>query len=147
MGPPYHFSLWYLKITWFSVFSYSVSALIIASWTHTHLAGHRTITTYKRSTDSEHGEQLEDDLFVSENLTPTRQKIAYALRQAKKNFPSIVSGTNTMNGVHCVWIKPTGRSTGGSSTRHKIVSHATLKRLYNDTLGSPLEDVVDDFSD
>ena len=28
-----------------------------------------------------------DDLFVSENLTPTRQKIAYALRQANKEVP------------------------------------------------------------
>ena len=34
-------------------------------------------------------------LFVSENLTPLRQKIPYALRQAKKNFPSIISGTYT----------------------------------------------------
>ena len=88
-----------------------------------------------------------DDLFVSENLTPTRQKIAYALRQAKKNFPNIVSGTNTMNGVPYVWIKPTGRATGGASTRHKIVSHATLKRFYSDTLDTPLEEVVNDFSE
>ena len=88
-----------------------------------------------------------DDLFVSENRTPTRQKIAYTLRQAKKKFPSIVSGTNTMNGVPYVWIKPTGRATGGSSTRHNIVSHATLKRFYNETLGTSLEQVVNDFFD
>ena len=88
-----------------------------------------------------------DDLFLSENLTPTRQKIAYALSQAKKNFPSIVSGTNTMKGVPYVWIKPTGRATSGSSTRHKIVSHSTLKRFYNYTLGTPLDEVVNDFSD
>ena len=56
-----------------------------------------------------------DDLFVSENLTPTRQKIVYSLRQDKKNFPSIVSGTSIMNGVPYVWIKPTGRTTGGAS--------------------------------
>ena len=84
---------------------------------------------------------------MSENLTPTRQKIAYALRQAKKNFPSIVSGTNTMNGVPYVWIKPTGRSTGEASTRHKIVSYATLRRFYSDTLDTPLEEVVNDFSE
>ena len=84
---------------------------------------------------------------MSENLTPTRQKIAYALRQPGKNFPSIVSDTNTVNGVPYVWIKPTGRATGGASTRHKIVSHATLKRFYNETLDTPLEEVVNDFSD
>ena len=86
-------------------------------------------------------------IFVSENLTPKRQKITYALRQAKKNFPSIVSGSNTMNGVPYVWIKPTGRATGGSSTRHKLVCHATLKRFYNETLGTQLEQAVNDFSD
>ena len=47
----------------------------------------------------------------------------------------------------CAWIKPTGRATGGASTHHKIVSHATLKRFYNDTSDTPLEEVVNDFSE
>ena len=83
---------------------------------------------------------MPDDLFVSESLTPLRQKIAYSLRQAKKNFSDIISGTYTQNGA-------TGRSAGGSSTRHKIVTHAVLKRFFSDTLGTPLEEVVNDFSD
>ena len=88
-----------------------------------------------------------DDLFVSENLTPTRKKIAYVLRRAKNKFPSIVSGTNTMNGGPFVWIKPTGRATGDSTTRHKIVSHVTLKFFYDESLGTSIEQVVNDFSD
>ena len=59
-------------------------------------------------------------------------------RQNEKKIPSIVSGTYTQNGDPYVWIKPTGRATGGSSTRHKIVSHAML--------GTPLDQVVNDFS-
>ena len=86
-----------------------------------------------------------DDLFVSENLTPTRQKIAYALRPAQRKFYSIFSGTNTMNGIPYVWIKPTGWAPGVPSSRHKIVSQATLIRFYNDTLGTPLYQVVNVF--
>ena len=52
-----------------------------------------------------------------------------------------------MNGVPYVWIKPTNRATGGSSTRHKILSHAPPGRVYNDTLGTPLDEVVNNFSD
>ena len=50
-----------------------------------------------------------------------------------------------VNGVPYVWIKPTGRSTGGASTRHKIVSYVTLRRFYSDTLDTPLQEVVNDF--
>ena len=84
---------------------------------------------------------------MSENLTPTLQKIAYTLKQAKKKFPSIVPGTYTQNESPYVWIKAAGQVTGGSSTWHKIVSHAMLKRFYNDTLDTPLDQVVNDFSD
>ena len=85
-----------------------------------------------------------NDLFVSKNLTTTRQKIPSAIRRAKKKFPSIVTGTYTMSGGLYVWIKHTGRATGGTNIRHKIMSHAMLKRFYNDT---PLDQVVNDFSD
>ena len=54
-----------------------------------------------------------DDLCVSENLTPLRQKMAYSLWQVKKKFPSIISGTYTQNETPYVWVKPTGRSIGG----------------------------------
>ena len=88
-----------------------------------------------------------DDLFVSESLTPTRKKIANALRQAKKKFPSNVSGTYTQNGVPYVWIEPTGLATGGISTQHKIASRAMLNMFYTDTSGTPLDRVVNEFSD
>ena len=71
----------------------------------------------------------------------------HTLRQAKKKFPDIISGTYTQNGAPYVWVKPTGRSAAGSSTRHKIVTHAVLKRFFSDTLGTPLEEVINDFSD
>ena len=86
-------------------------------------------------------------MFVSENLTPLRQKVAYSLRQTKKKFSDTISSTYTQNGAPYVWVKPTGRSTGGSGTCHKIVTHAMLKRFFNDTLGTPLEEVVNDFYD
>ena len=76
-----------------------------------------------------------DDLFVSENLTAARQKIVHALRQAKKKFPSVVSGTYTQNGVPYVWIERTGQATAWP---HKIASRAMLISLYTDTLGTPL---------
>ena len=88
-----------------------------------------------------------NDLFVSENLTPTRQNIVYVLRKTKKRFPSIVPGIYTQNGVPYVWIKPTGQATGGKNTRHETVSHAMPKRFYNDTSGTSIDRVVSDFSD
>ena len=46
------------------------------------------------------------NLFVNESLTPTRSTALYGLRQAKKKFPQVISGCNSMDGNAIVWIKP-----------------------------------------
>ena len=85
----------------------------------------------------------------SQQLKPHSKKTKYCLSTwaRQKNFPNIVSGTNTMNGIPYVWIKPTGRAIGGSSTRPETLSLATLKKFYNDTLDIQIEHEVNDISD
>ena len=38
------------------------------------------------------------NLFVNESLTPIRQRISFALRNAKKEFPHLISGTTSLEG-------------------------------------------------
>ena len=82
------------------------------------------------------------NFYVSENLTPQRQKIAYVLRQARKKFPEVIFGTTTRNGAPCVWVKPTGRSAGGQATRLRIATRSTLAEFGSKTLGKELSEFM-----
>ena len=51
------------------------------------------------------------NLFINENLTPIRNSCLYGLRQAKKNFPSIVAGCGATEGKVYAWVKPPNPNT------------------------------------
>ena len=46
------------------------------------------------------------NLFINENLTPTRNNILFSLRCVKKKFPSIVAACSSHDGKVYTWIKP-----------------------------------------
>ena len=73
-----------------------------------------------------------NDLYVNESLTPTRQKIAAALRKAKKECPTIVSGTTSIDGSVYVWTKPS--NPGAREFKTKINTLAKLQDFCTITL-------------
>ena len=50
------------------------------------------------------------DLYVNENLTPTRAKIMCLIRKMRKENPSKLDGIGTHEGRVYAWIKPPGPS-------------------------------------
>lgn len=46
------------------------------------------------------------NIYVNESLTKVRSTVLYGLRQAKKKFPSIISGCGSSEGQVIAWIKP-----------------------------------------
>ena len=47
-----------------------------------------------------------NNFYISENIIRKRSTILYKIRQAKKKFPKIISGCNTINMKVYAWIKP-----------------------------------------
>lgn len=45
------------------------------------------------------------DLYINENLIPSRSTILFALRKAKKRFPDVIDGCGSMNGRVYVWLR------------------------------------------
>ena len=54
------------------------------------------------------------DLYINENLTPTRSRIVRVLRQQKRCHAPMIAGCGSMGGRVYVWIKPSD-STGKSA--------------------------------
>ena len=82
-------------------------------------------------------------LFINECLTPTQRKIGFVLRQAKKEFPTIVSGSTTFDGKHHVWVKSPNPNVRGARDSKQIIS--TYERLENfclKTLKKPAGDFL-----
>ena len=74
--------------------------------------------------------------FANESLTPPRQTIAYVLREAKKEFPNIISGCSTRDGHVCVWMKPPNPD--ARAVRHNINNKKHLEDFCRGTLKKPL---------
>ena len=87
------------------------------------------------------------DLFINECLTPLRQTIAYVLRKAKREFPTIISGTSTLDGKNFVWVKPPNSAAAGAKDfRHGINSHARLVEFCKKTLDRPLNHFITEWN-
>ena len=85
------------------------------------------------------------NLFINECLTPTQRKIGFVLRQAKKEFPNIVSGSTTFDGKHHVWVKPPNPNARGARDLKQIIT--TFERLENfclKTLKKPASEFLED---
>ena len=66
-------------------------------------------------------------LFVNESLTPTRQKITSAIRKAKKEYPGIISGYETIDGNIHMYVKPPNPAAAGA--KNSRIAMNTLKKL------------------
>ena len=62
------------------------------------------------------------NLFINENLTPTRTSTLYGLRQARKKHPNIVAGCGSYNGRVYVWVKPPKPNTPDSKNTKIFVN-------------------------
>jgi hypothetical protein len=87
-----------------------------------------------------------DNLYINESLTPNRSTILYALRKAKRQFPDKVSGTGTMNGRVCVWVKPPNPETPlPRNSRMFVNTRLTLESFCTDILGVPSSTLIENW--
>lgn len=88
--------------------------------------------------------QLKPKLYVNESLTPMRSTIMYALRQAKRKFPSVVSGCSSFDGKVCAWLKTSDSATmGGRDSRVTVNTRHRLEELCDKSLGCQLTDLIE----
>ena len=83
--------------------------------------------------------QFKPDFYVNESLSPTRSTIMYALRKARKQFPRIISGCNSINGRVFVWLRPANaplvvethgsQSTAGRSWRSSSLARSRFRSV------------------
>ena len=83
-------------------------------------------------------------LFCNESLTPTRSKILYVLRQAKKIKESPITGTSTLNGrVFAHHKAASDAPEGGQSLKTEINTMETLTDFCKNFIKEPLENFLD----
>ena len=88
-----------------------------------------------------------NNFFINESLTPVRQTIAFILRKAKREFPSIISGSSSLDGKNYVWINPPNPSApGAKAVRHAVHTHDRLVNFCNKTLGKPLSHFIESWT-
>ena len=89
--------------------------------------------------------QLRPKLFISEDLTPTRNAILFALRQAKRQFPNKISGSSSYNGHVYVYTPPSSGSSSTSSpnrdVRTAVNSRSALEEFCSKILGVTTADL------
>lgn len=68
-----------------------------------------------------------DKIFISENLTPTRSAILFALRQARRRFPEKLMFCGSIGGRVYIWERAPGMT--GKNTKIFINSMSTLKQF------------------
>ena len=85
-------------------------------------------------------------LYFNESLTPKRQTIFHALRNAKKTFPNIISGCSTREGSVYVWVKPpttnATQQANGQNTRMIINTQSKLQVFCEKTLKTQLSRIL-----
>ena len=78
-------------------------------------------------------------LFINESLTPVRQKITSAIRAAKRKFPDVISGYNTVDGNIFLYIKPPNpQAPGARNTRMAIKTMNALDDFCRRTFNHPV---------
>ena len=66
-------------------------------------------------------------LYVSESLTPMKQKIVRIIRNAKRSHPDIISGYSTSDGTIYLWVKPPNPNAAGA--RNSRMTIDTLEKI------------------
>lgn len=74
------------------------------------------------------------NLYVNESLIPSRSKILYALRSAKRQFPDKVAACGSVEGKVYCWLKPP--SPPGNNSRVFINTMAKLEEICSSFIGT-----------
>jgi len=82
-----------------------------------------------------------DNLYITENLTKTRSKILYGLRQAKRRFPRKINGCGSQDGRVFVWV--TTPDPSAKNTKLFINTLVRFGELCEKTLGVDAADLFD----
>lgn len=83
-------------------------------------------------------------LFVNESLTPVRSTIMYILRKAKREFPTKISGSSSVDGRVFVWVRPPNPDAPNArNSRMAINTHLKLAQFCNDILSTPLSTFIE----
>ena len=86
-----------------------------------------------------------EGLFINEDLTPTRSRILYALRKAKRRFQNIIASCGSHDGKVHVYIKPPNPSAGiARNTKVTINSQEQLQKFCERTLEIEAKELIDD---
>ena len=85
------------------------------------------------------------DLYVNDNLTQIRARILYALRQAKKRKPALVSGCGSQNGRVFVWIASPNQE--ARNIKVYLNSWEKFKNFCGDSLDLDVASLMDQTSD
>ena len=76
-----------------------------------------------------------EGLFINYDLTPTRRRILYALREAKRRFQNLIASTSSHDGKVHVYIKPPNPGAGiARNTKITINSQKQLQKFCERTL-------------
>ena len=81
------------------------------------------------------------NLYINESLTPTRQKLLFALRQIKRAHPTLVSGCTSIEGRVFAFTK--NKNAGaGRDMRHLINTQDALQKFCDEFVKLPLENFL-----
>ena len=77
-------------------------------------------------------------MFVSESLTPNKQKIVSVIRNAKFKHPDVISGYSTSDGTIFMWVKPPNpNAPGAKNSRMTIDSMEKMDKFCMDNFQQP----------
>ena len=90
------------------------------------------------------------NFYMKEYLTPNRNTILYALRQAKKKHPNKISSCKSIDGKVYAWLPPSDHAvtrSKGKDHRVAVNSFKRLQRFCSDTLGDSVSSFITERSD
>ena len=85
-------------------------------------------------------------LFINESLTPTRQKLLYALRQIKRSHPDKINGCTSIEGRIYAYTKSPNPSSSNRDMRHLITSSESLQKFCDEYIKLPLENFLQNYT-
>ena len=86
---------------------------------------------------------MPENIYLNENLTPTRNHLLFVLRRAKGKFPNVIAGCSSMDGKVYTWVKPPNPdSPSARNTKLFINSQGKLDEICQKTLNTTVEDIL-----
>ena len=86
------------------------------------------------------------DIYINESLTPTRSKIMYILRTAKKKGQARIAGCSSFGGRVFAWVKPAMGEQRDQRTRRVPVNTRTeLEAFCRDILQESAADYIENW--